>query len=149
MEFMTGEAGTMLHLVPCFLQMCLVVLVRCSSMRTGVQIPNTHIKLNMTVCIWSLVLYEFFFYLLSFLVSLPISRQERKKNIYTEIPESNFFPFVSSQSTTTDKLQPTPLNDQQPPTSYQGSSIYLPSEKFPEFQRSQDLQLTNHNPARA
>lgn len=32
-----------------------------------------------------------------------------------EIPESNFFPFAASLSTTTNKSQPIPLNNQQPP----------------------------------
>jgi len=46
---------------------------------------------------------------------LPLDREEEgqtgKKEI--EISESNFFPFVSSLSTTTNKPKPTSLNDQQ------------------------------------
>ena len=41
------------------------------------------------------------------------------------IPESNFFPFVSSLSTTINKLQPISMNDQQPPLSH------IASEKDP------------------
>lgn len=51
-------------------------------------------------------------------VSLPSTRQEthkdRGKRGIRKIPESIFFPFVSSLNVATNKLQPTSLKDQQP-----------------------------------
>lgn len=57
-----------------------------------------------------------------------------------EIPESNYFPFVSFLSTT-NKQQTNSLNDLQPltPVSH-GTQIYMPYEKFPEFQTFIQLQ---------
>jgi hypothetical protein len=53
-----------------------------------------------------------------------------------EIPESNFFPFVSSLITATNKLQPASLNNKQPPFTSWGPAIYEPSAKFPDLQMS-------------
>jgi hypothetical protein len=64
----------------------------------------------------------------------PLSLDRRKRIEGKEISESNFFLCVSSLSTTTNKPQPTCLNNQQPTTPPIGALVfYIPSEKFPEF----------------
>jgi hypothetical protein len=56
--------------------------------------------------------------------ALKLDRKEKKdRGERDDILESSFFPFVSSLTKTTNKLQPTSLNEQQPDFHFLGPPI--------------------------
>lgn len=96
-------------------------------------------------CSCSFLLCEFFSFspltaLLSFLPLIVDKRERIEREREREIPESHSFPSLSSLSMTNKKKKkPTTNITDQPPVTRpisQDSSIYAPSEEFPEFQMS-------------
>lgn len=97
---------------------------------------------SLIYCSWSLLHCELFHFLppphthsLSFSTcSIPTNqkRNKDKEERHRQITEYNVFPFVSSLTIATNKLESTSLNDQQPPTPPSGTLPFIDPLKTPQ-----------------